>query len=66
MKTLAQQIQDTQSSLRRARPRSNLALKLQIRLRDLVVRELKKENMNHRASSGSRSPNGHPGTECAA
>ena len=42
MKSLAQQIEET-AALRRAKPRSHTRLKLELRLRDLIVRQLEKE-----------------------
>ena len=44
MKSIAQQIDETLASLRRAKPRSILRLKLELRLKDLMTRQLKKEN----------------------
>lgn len=41
--TLPEKIADTSRRLRVARPRSHLRLKLELQLRDLVVRQLKKE-----------------------
>lgn len=40
---LAQQIADTSRRLRAAKPRSRLRIELELRLRDLIVRQLKKE-----------------------
>jgi hypothetical protein len=42
-KSIAQQIAETSRSLREAKPRSHLRIKLEIRLRDLVVKQLKRE-----------------------
>lgn len=41
--SLSEQIESTAASLRAAKPRSHLRLKLEIRLRDLVVKALKRE-----------------------
>lgn len=41
--TLPQQIERTAAQLRAAKPRSNLRLKLEIRLRELVTIQLKRE-----------------------
>jgi hypothetical protein len=43
MKSLAEQIATTAANLRASKPRSHLRIKLEIRLRDLVVKELKRE-----------------------
>ena len=43
MKSLAQQIASTAASLRAAKPRSNLRLKLEFQLRELIVKQLRKE-----------------------
>ena len=43
MKTLSEQITETRKSLSSAKPRSNLRLKLELRLRDLMTRKLKQE-----------------------
>lgn len=41
--TLLEKIADTSRRLRATKPRSHLRLKLELQLRDLVVRQLKKE-----------------------
>lgn len=41
--SLAEQIESTAASLRSAKPRSHLRLKLEVRLRDLVLKLLKQE-----------------------
>lgn len=42
-RTLADQIAQTADQLRKAKPRSHLRIKLEIKLRDLVTRQLRKE-----------------------
>ena len=42
-KSIAQQIAETRASLSRAKPRSYQRIKLEIKLRDLVMRQLRKE-----------------------
>ena len=41
--SLAEQIRQTRASLAAAKPRSYLRIKLELRLRDLMVRKLKQE-----------------------
>ncbi len=51
MKSLASQIHQTSVSLRAAKPRSHLRLKLEIRLRELITKQLRKEIRQERRAA---------------
>jgi hypothetical protein len=51
MKTIAQQIAETAGRLRATKPRSNMRLKLELELRALIVKQLRKEIRQERRAA---------------
>jgi len=51
MKSIAEQITSTTARLRAAKPRSNLRLKLELELRTLITKQLRKEIRQERRAA---------------
>ncbi len=51
MKTIAEQIASAAARLRATKPRSNLRLKLELELRQLIVKQLRKEIRQERRAA---------------